>query len=97
MINLCDVGNRLFAEYKQQETLMYERMSTATEPFDLSDEFYQAVENYINHVDDCSICKGKRTAYMRCVMFGKAVDEFVDPIKQSLDKLYKEFERIIQK
>ena len=56
MITLCDEGKRLFAEYKHQEEEMYNKIHVSIMPCELSEEFYQACQNYINHIDNCDKC-----------------------------------------
>jgi len=53
---LCDEGKRMFAEYLRQEKLMSEMIKNATEPMELSEEFYQAAEDYVIHTDNCESC-----------------------------------------
>jgi len=53
---LCDEAKRLLTEYLLQEKLMSDMMKNATEPMELSEEFYQAVEDYIIHTDNCEVC-----------------------------------------
>ena len=57
MITLCDEGSRLYTDYKRLESLENEKMKIATRPFELSMEFYQAANNYINHINSCDDCK----------------------------------------
>ena len=46
----------MFAEYLRQEKLMSEMIKNATEPMELSEEFYQAAEDYVIHTDNCESC-----------------------------------------
>ena len=56
MIILCDEGKQLYSKFKRLEALETERMKTATKPFELSEEFYDAANDYIIHVDNCDEC-----------------------------------------